>query len=81
MNAVQRILVAIAIVLGNLAGVLAEPLSECQVRMGLPNVFAKLEAGKPVKIAYLGGSITAQEGWRPKTLKWFQDQFPGAKVE
>ncbi len=54
---------------------------ECQVRDGLPNVFAKLRAGKKVRIAYLGGSITAQPGWRPKTLVWFQKQFPKAKVE
>lgn len=53
---------------------------ECHARAGLPNVFAKLEAGQEVRIGYLGGSITAQAGWRPKTLKWFQDQYPKAKV-
>jgi len=54
---------------------------ECTVRDGLPNVFAKLKAGKEVKIAYLGGSITAQPGWRPKTLAWFREQYPKAKVD
>ena len=49
-------------------------------RTGLPNVFAKLEAGKEVKIAYFGGSITAADGWRGKTLKWFQGKYPQAKV-
>ena len=34
-------------------------------RGGMPNVLAKLAAGKEVRIAYLGGSITAQNGWRP----------------
>jgi len=53
---------------------------ECRPRGGLPNVFVKLQAGKEVRIAYLGGSITAQNGWRPKTLAWFQKQFPRAKV-
>lgn len=53
---------------------------ECRVRDGLPNVFAKLEKGEAVKIAYLGGSITAQAGWRPQTLKWFQGQFSNAHV-
>ncbi len=53
---------------------------ECTVRGGLPNVFAKLAAGDDVRIAYLGGSITAQQGWRPKTLAWFQKQYPDAKV-
>jgi lysophospholipase L1-like esterase len=61
--------------------VLADPLVECQNRSGLPNIFAKLAMANTVRIAYLGGSITAQEGWRPKTLKWFRDHFPTAKVE
>lgn len=54
---------------------------EFSARGGCPNVFQKLQAGKPVKIAYLGGSITAQNGWRPKTLGWFRSQFPKAKVD
>jgi len=53
---------------------------ECRVRGGLPNFFAKLEQGKSVRIAYLGGSITAQAGWRPKTLNWFRSQFPAADI-
>lgn len=56
------------------------PAVENHVREGLPNFFSKLQKGGAVKIAYLGGSITAQEGWRPKTLKWFQQQFPKAQV-
>ena len=58
----------------------AAPLSELQARTGLPNFLQKLETGGPVHIAYLGGSITAQEGWRPKTLQWFREQFPSAKL-
>ncbi|MCP5521431.1 MAG: SGNH/GDSL hydrolase family protein [Verrucomicrobiales bacterium] len=53
---------------------------ECRSRNGLPNVLAKLESGQPVRIAYLGGSITAQAGWRPKTLHWFQEQFPRSEI-
>jgi lysophospholipase L1-like esterase len=53
---------------------------ECTPRAGLPNFFTKLAAGNDVRIAYLGGSITAQEGWRPKTLAYFQKAFPNAKV-
>lgn len=49
-------------------------------RNGLGNVFAKLKAGKTVNIAYFGGSITAQEGYRPKTLKWFRETYPQAKI-
>ncbi|MCP4452257.1 MAG: hypothetical protein GY809_12405 [Planctomycetes bacterium] len=53
---------------------------ECRAREGLPNVFVKLRQGQVVRIAYLGGSITAQQGWRPKTLNWFRSQFPEADI-
>jgi len=53
---------------------------EFRARDGLPNLFAKLNAGGPVRIAYLGGSITAAAGWRPKTLAWFREQYPRAEV-
>jgi lysophospholipase L1-like esterase len=72
---------AVLVLCGFLGQAVAADLPEYQVRGGLPNVFAKLREASPVRIAYLGGSITAQEGWRPKTLKWFRDQFPSAKIE
>lgn len=50
-------------------------------RDGLGNVLARLERGEPVRIGYLGGSITAQNGWRPKTLAWFRQQYPDAEIE
>lgn len=53
---------------------------ELRVRDGLPNFFAKLAAGGPVRIAYLGGSITAANGWRPKTLAWFQSQYANVEI-
>ena len=54
---------------------------ECRVRDGLPNVLAKLTAGETVRVAYLGGSITEANGWRPKSMAWFKATFPTAKVE
>jgi lysophospholipase L1-like esterase len=54
---------------------------ECRERGGLPNVLAKLRTRGTVRIAYLGGSITAQDGWRPKTLNWFRTNFPTAEVK
>src|SRR5256885_1588445 len=56
------------------------PAVECRERTGLPNVLSKLKSGAEVRIAYLGGSITAQDGWRPKTLNWFRQHFPKAQV-
>lgn len=67
------------------AGLLAQAaiaaVNECSPRGGLPNAFDKLRGGQNVRIAYLGGSITAQDGWRPQSLNWFRQQFPAAKVE
>ncbi|MGE9290516.1 MAG: GDSL-type esterase/lipase family protein [Puniceicoccales bacterium] len=45
-------------------------------RDGLPNFFHKIEQNQPVTIAYLGGSITAQKGWRVLSQKWLEDTFP-----
>src|SRR4051812_42139077 len=57
------------------------PAVECTPRAGLPNFLAKVATpGADVKIAYFGGSITAQEGWRPKTLAYFQKTYPNAKI-
>ena len=53
---------------------------ELRVRGGLPNFFAKLEKDGPVRIAYLGGSITAATGWRPKSFAWFKSQYPKAEL-
>ncbi|MGC8668959.1 MAG: GDSL-type esterase/lipase family protein [Chthonomonadales bacterium] len=52
-----------------------------RLRNGMPNVFAKLRSGHTARIAYFGGSITAQEGWRVKTLQWFRSTYPASRVE
>lgn len=50
---------------------------EFSPRGGLPNFFAKINAGKPVNIAFLGGSITrAGNGYRDQILTWFKEQYP-----
>lgn len=48
-------------------------------RDGLPRFFAKAEGGGDVRVAYLGGSITAAPGWRVKSLAWLQERFPKAR--
>jgi len=53
---------------------------ECTPRGGLSNVLSKLARGGEVKIAYFGGSITAQSGWRVRSLAYFQKAYPKAKV-
>lgn len=55
---------------------------ECRSRAGWPNFFTKARTpGATVRVAYLGGSITAQPGWRPKTLAHFQKTWPQATFE
>ncbi len=54
---------------------------ECHPRGGLPNVLAKIDAGGTVKVAYLGGSITAAPGWRVQSREWLQKEYPEATFE
>ena len=54
---------------------------EFRVRDGLPNFFDKAKAGGTIRVAYLGGSITAAQGWRPKTMVWFKARYPKAAFE
>jgi len=83
---VRGILLAlcVAVTTSALAATVDPPLLPAKllsVRGGLGNVFQKLEGDGDVTVAYFGGSITAAHGWRPKTLKWFRETWPGAKVK
>lgn len=50
-------------------------------RDALPNFFSKVNNHDSVKIAYMGGSITQQEGYRTHSLNWFKESFPGTEFE
>lgn len=54
--------------------------AECRARGGLPNAMAKLRDGREVAVAFLGGSITAAPGYRPKIMAWLHEQYPTAKL-
>ena len=56
------------------------PAVEVNARRGVGNFIAKLEAGRPVTVAYLGGSITEMSGWRNMTTDWLRGMWPEAKV-
>lgn len=75
-------LLAVATALGS-APHAPEPAmaEELRIRDGMPNAFAKLREDKTVRVAYVGGSITAAEGWRPKTLAWLRARYPKTTVE
>ncbi|WRQ48407.1 SGNH/GDSL hydrolase family protein [Roseiconus lacunae] len=51
---------------------------ECHPRDGLPHFINKANAGETVRVAYLGGSITAAPGWRIQSRQWLQEQYPDA---
>ncbi|OAM90727.1 hypothetical protein AW736_06705 [Termitidicoccus mucosus] len=51
---------------------------EFSARDGLPNARAKALAGGQVRVAFLGGSITAANGWRVHTLEILRGVFPKA---
>jgi hypothetical protein len=58
------------------------PSEEVHPRAGLPNFFTKAaQPGAQLKVGYLGGSITAQNGWRVKSLAHLRTMFPGAKLD
>ena len=54
---------------------------ETHTRGGIPNLLKKIKAGgaKELRVAYLGGSITAAPGWRVKSLEWLQKRYPEVK--
>lgn len=54
---------------------------EFRARGGIPNVLKKVKegAGKEIRVAYLGGSITAAPGWRVKSLAFLQEAHPEVK--
>lgn len=57
-----------------------EPAQEIRLRDGIPNFLAKMAAGKPISVAYLGGSITQMDGWRNGTTKLLKELAPKSAV-
>lgn len=53
---------------------------ERKERDGIPNALDKLERGERVTVGYIGGSITKQKGWRPRTTLWLKERFPDAEI-
>ncbi|EIP97184.1 hypothetical protein OpiT1DRAFT_01615 [Opitutaceae bacterium TAV1] len=72
---------AIAAVMAGASAIAAQPDGLSDFRGGLPNVAAKANAGEAVRVAYLGGSITAAGGWRVLTTDFLKREFPRANVE
>lgn len=54
---------------------------EVRVRTGIGHLMEKIRAGNEITVAYLGGSITAMQGWRNLTTDWLRKTYPGAKFK
>ncbi|OQC25338.1 MAG: hypothetical protein BWX70_02487 [Verrucomicrobia bacterium ADurb.Bin070] len=52
-----------------------------RARGGIGHTMAKINAGQEVTVAYLGGSITAMNGWRNKTTEWLRATYPRASFK
>lgn len=48
---------------------------ELQERNGLPNYFHKIDSKTLVNVGFLGGSITQENGWRPKVMSWMRRNY------
>ena len=55
---------------------------EVHARDGVGNFLKKIREGKKeIVVAYLGGSITAMNGWRNLTTEWLQKTYPNVKFK
>ena len=56
-----------------------KPLSKAgyvQNRAGLTHFYQTIKQQKDITVAFLGGSITHNTGWRDKTSRYLQERFP-----
>lgn len=73
-----RLLLAV-LLLASVRLAASEP--EWQARQGLPGVATRAKAGTgELRVAYLGGSITAAEGWRPLMTTYLREQWPTVTI-
>jgi lysophospholipase L1-like esterase len=53
-----------------------------RIRNGLPELFKKVQAGKPLVIAYIGGSVTQMDNkYRNQSARWIRDLWPNNKIQ
>lgn len=58
----------------------AEEALEVHPRGGLPNFLSRIQAGLPVTLAFLGGSLTEQGGYVRRWVAALKKEFPRSKV-
>ncbi len=60
---------------------LLDPAAYHQVRGGLRNSLIKFQREKKGRVAFLGGSITYNGGWRDSICSYLQQRFPDTEFE
>ena len=68
-----------ALGLGQTAG--AEANRNAKLRSGLQNSRIQFEQKKTGRVAFIGGSITQMNGYRPMVSDWLQARFPDTQFE
>ncbi|MEP7258782.1 MAG: SGNH/GDSL hydrolase family protein [Flavitalea sp.] len=84
MSQSKKCIIVILVLFFALSAVQAQAIAgigELHIRQGLPNFAAKIKQGKKLKVAYFGGSITQQDGWRVYSMQWLQKRYPKASFE
>ena len=72
----KRILIAIFLICCSFVSIYVSA-GELTVRGGLTNFFYAVQHERQVRVAYLGGSITAaDDGWRELTCNWLRVHYP-----
>ncbi|MFS1524258.1 GDSL-type esterase/lipase family protein [Microbulbifer sp. 2304DJ12-6] len=51
------------------------------IRDGLANTYRKFQQGGKARVAFLGGSITYNQGWRTLLMKSFKQRFPAVDFD
>jgi len=57
------------------------PAAYHELRDGIRNSVIKFERDKKGRVAFLGGSITYNPGWRDSICEYLQKRFPGTKFD
>ncbi len=58
------------------------PAKEFTARGGMANFYTKIHDRKPLRVAFLGGSITrAGGGYRDQIMQWFRENYPDNRFE
>ena len=59
----------------------AEPSRNAKLRGGLQNARIQFEQKRTGRVAFIGGSITQMDGYRPMVSNWLQSRFPETNFE